>query len=704
MRTGLVLLGLILGSERSPAQQPDTARKARADSSVALPPIEVTSSILPRAGPAVGSGMSARATIVRTSAIEAWRPHGLPDLLTRETGIAVYDDLGSPSKLTLVSRGFTSSPVVGLSQGISVFLDGVPLNDPDAGQVNFDLVPLDHLDRIEILRATAALLGPYSLGGAINLVRRDGASPGGAVEVGGGSERTWSAELANSGRAGPVRYYAGGSFHQRGGWRQLTMNRQLNGIVNAGRYWARSGLRLQAVAASGYAETAGSLPASVYEERPDSNLSAGDFEDLTQVHLALSGYTGLGAGRASALFYYRWNDAERFNVNQVHDPDVRNLATNRSIGAGIEWQLAQLRFGLGGSASDSRVRIYAERLDPGLTTDVRSPISRLDGFAMGDVALGALTLSGGLRFDLVQVPFHNLLDPARGTTSTFTHLSPRLGAHLPLGASASLYASVGRSFRPPALVELACADPEEPCPLPFALGDDPPLDPVVATTVEIGGEGRVGRVAFDLAAYRTSVRDDILLFPYQEEGGPAGSTIDGYFANISGTRREGIEAGMELPAGPLEFQLRHAWTRATYQADGIEIFSIRTEAGGDNTVARGDRIPLVPEHVTAISGAWSISGAVTLGVNVSRTGAAYLRGDEANEEATLDPYLLVGASAGVELGAWRLQLVATNLLDERYATFGTFNINQGAGGVVERFLTPGTPRRFQVSIQRRWGP
>ena len=62
---------------------------------------------------------------------------------------------------------------------------------------------------------------------------------------------------------------------------------------------------------------------------------------------------------------------------------------------------------------------------------------------------------------------------------------------------ASVFASWGKSFRSPAVIENACADPESPCPLPFALGDDPPLDPVKATTVEAGFRYATSNLALD---------------------------------------------------------------------------------------------------------------------------------------------------------------------------------------------------------------
>ena len=67
----------------------------------------------------------------------------------------------------------------------------------------------------------------------------------------------------------------------------------------------------------------------------------------------------------------------------------------------------------------------------------------------------------------------------------------------------SFFASWGQAFRAPAVIENACADPEAPCPLPFALGDDPPLEPVKASTLEGGFRYANDRLVV-LAARRTT--------------------------------------------------------------------------------------------------------------------------------------------------------------------------------------------------------
>jgi iron complex outermembrane receptor protein len=679
-----------------------------------LPTVEVTSSVVPVASPSVRSGVPARVSVVGGQDIESWGQRLLPDVIAAQPGITLYDDLGSRYKPTLVARGFTASPVVGLPQGVSVFVDGIPANEPDAGQVNFDLLPLAHVQAVEVLSGTASLLGPHSLGGALNLLTRYGTGrPSSALEMSIGSHDFWSAEGSSEGVARGWSYYAGGGYEHERGWRQLTAARLGNAFAKVGRFGEHSGVSVQAFGATSYAETAGSLPLSVYAVRPDSNLTAGDFEDLDQLHLAATAYARTGPGRGSFNLYYRRHNAERFNVNQAEDPDVRAFSRNRTFGVTVDWRAAKdvsrgtfgLRLGAGGSANRVAVRIFAERVNPGLTTHVESPIGKLDAYSLADYRLGRLTVSAGLRYDVVRVPFRNRLEAARDTTSVFRRMSPRAGASLEVVRGVSTYISAGQSFRAPALIELACADPNEPCPLPFALGDDPPLRPVVATTYEVGWQVLRGPIVINASAYRTAVRDDIFVFPYNDATAPQGSTIDGYFGNIERTRREGLEAGSYLLLrGGHSVSATYALTRATFQTSAVEVFSIREAAGGDNVIERGDRLPLVPDQTLALSGSFHLPKGIDLGMSARYTGRRFLRGDEANEEPPLAGYWVGDTRFGHTLGAWEISAVVRNIVGRRHAAFGTFNINQSAGGVLERFVTPGEPRTLRVIVRRRFGP
>ena len=173
-RLGVTAAVLVLAPALA-AQQRDTTK---VDSTAhELPPIEVVGSIQPAAGPTIGSGIPARVTTLDADQVDAYEPRILSDALKSVAGFSTYDDLGSGYKLNISSRGFYSSPVVGLPQGIAVFLDGVRMNEPEASQVNFDLLPMDHITRIEILSGNGSLLGRNALGGAVNLVTARGNGP-----------------------------------------------------------------------------------------------------------------------------------------------------------------------------------------------------------------------------------------------------------------------------------------------------------------------------------------------------------------------------------------------------------------------------------------------------------------------------------------------------------------------------------------------
>jgi iron complex outermembrane recepter protein len=682
-----------------------------------LQTIEVTSSIAPTAGPVIGSGIPARISTVTGEAIDAWEPRLLADALASQPGISMYDDAGSPFKLNLSTRGFNVGPVVGLPSGVSVFLDGVRQNEPDAAEVNFDLLPMEHVQRVELLSGSGSLLGPNSLGGAVNLITRRGNGPLEAeAEISGGSFGSYSGEASVGGvSSGGLDYYVAGGYENEDGWRQATGAETLNGFLNLGRRGPDHGISLQAFGAESRAETAGSLPESIFNQFPETNFTIGDFEDLNQLQASLSGYTTIGSSRGAATAYVRRTHAERFNVNQAPDNNVRSFTNNRTLGGNVDWRWTRPRpngsfsLRLGADAAANRVHIELLEETPAvpssstLTTDVRSPSYDVAGYALADLRIDQVTFSGGLRYDYIHIPFENQLDPAADTTNTFNRLSPRAGVSLELAPGASAYASVGQSFRAPAILELACADETAACPLPFALGDDPPLDPVVGTTFELGGQLVRGPAILNASVYRTNVRDDISFI--QSEN----AVFEGFFDNIGTTRREGIELSAQvLPSERLSLYANYSFTRATFR-DPAEIFSIRADSGfvgsplsGENSVAVGDRLPLVPDHQVKFGGLVTLPSGLELGLDGRYIGRQWLRGDEANETSPLGAYFVGNLRVGFSRARWEISAVVSNVFDSHRPIFGTFNENRRTGAL-ERFLTPMNARGLKVVIRRGFG-
>lgn len=696
------------------AQVPDSTRP---DSAVRLETIEVTGSIAPTAGPAIGSGIPARISTVTGRQIDAWEPKLLADALASQPGISLYNDLGSAYKLNLSTRGFNVGPVVGLPPGVSVFLDGVRQNEPDAAEVNFDLLPMEHVQRVELLSGSGSLLGPNSLGGAVNLITRRGSGPPeGELEVSGGMFGAASGEGSLSGAtAAGTDYYVAGGYEREDGWRQATGAENFNGFLNLGRRRERSGFSVQAFGAKSRAETAGSLPESIFDLAPETNFTVGDFENLDLQQGNVSGYTMLGPGRASGTLYLRRSHAERFNVNQAPDDNVRSLTTNGSLGTNLDWRWTgpmgsnqvSVRVGVDAAANRVHIRLYEESpvtsSDRTLTTDVKSPSWDVAGYTLSDLRVGRVTLSGGFRYDYIRIPFEDQLDPTADTTSSFSRLSPRGGVSVQVTPVASVYASVGRSFRAPAVLELACADETAACPLPFALGDDPPLDPVVGTTYEVGSQWVAGPAILTASIYRTDVQDDIWFI--QSEN----AVFEGFFDNIGNTRREGVELGVQvIPSERVSLYANYAYTRGTFRTPA-ELFSIRADdafAGsplaGDNAVQVGDRLPLIPGHQVKAGGLLTLREGVEIGLDTRYTGEQWLRGDEANQTAPLPGYFVANLRAGITRGPWELSAVLDNVFDSKRAVFGTFNENRQTREL-ERFLTPLDARALRVVLRREFG-
>ena len=681
-----------------------------------LSPIEVLVSIRPRVSPSVGSGIPARISTLDGAEARSWKPRGLADVLTRLAGVSLYDDLGSPYKLTVAARGFTVGPTVGLPPGISVFVDGIRQNEPSAQEVNFDVLPMEHVERVEFLRGNASLLGPNSQGGAVNLITRQGEEQSrGEVEMSAGSFDALGVAANASGPAlGEWNYYLGGGHDEEAGWREATAGERYHALANLRRTWGDGGIRLQALWSDSRAETAGSLPESILASSPRVNFTAGDFDAVELQQLTASGYRPLLDGRSSLTTYFRRTHAERFNVNQPPEEDVRSFAENHTLGGTGDWDRSfatrkgpiSLRVGFELGASWTRFRIFEEeRADEEreLTTDVESPRLDIAGYGMADVMVGPATLSGGARLDYIRIPFEDILDPAADTVSNFVRLSPRAGASIALGGGAQAFGSVGLSFRAPAILELACSDPEDACPLPFALGDDPPLDPVTATSYELGARWEAPGIDISGSVYRTEVANEIFFVPSEQ------SVVEGYFRNLGSTRRAGVEVDASAsPASGTTVLASYAYTAATFQ-DTEPIFSARgnddaadSPLAGKNEAAPGDRLPLVPGHQFKLGGSYTHESGVNMGLDGRYIGEQWFRGDEANEVEPLEAYFLASARLGLSLGAWEVQAVVENLFDSDSAMFGTFNLNQGTE-TLERFLTPISARSVRFLLRRSFG-
>ena len=702
---GAVLLAL--STVPAGAQQPDSTPK---DTTI-LAPVVVTGVRLPTVRELV-RGLAGRTASLDAQDLDARGVRSLADALEQLPGVTTSDELGATSQMDVSLRGFQVSPVIGVPQGVTVYVDGVRANEPDAHEVNFDLLPLEDVDRVEVVYGPSVLLGRNALGAAVNLVTRRGASPAAReIEASAGSWGRYELKARAGARHGVWDYYVGARYERERGWREDTRSR-------IGTLFAKLGLlngtwdaTLSYSGADNRIFQAGSLPESVAAANPRHNFTAGDYF-APQAHLViLNAQRLLGRTQLALNAFGRSLSSEQFNVNFV-GADSRQRNATRIGGGAVQLSgklplgARELRWLAGADADDEHVavRIFAVRADSpdSLTESVRTNQVNVGAFAGANVEIAPrLTATLAARYDWIRVPFEDLIDSTQNGLHIFRRLSPRGGLTWNNGGGHELFGSVSRGFRAPAVVELGCADPQAACPLPFALGPDPALKPVIATTYELGWHFRPARGRFDASAdvYRTDVRDDIFFI--------ASTVTGGYFQNIGATRRSGVELALQWrrPAG-LRAYANYGYTRATFETTAT-LATTRNPAG--ETVTPGDALPMVPEHrvnaglaVPILRPHGTESGVALLaGVDARYVGRQWLRGDEENVTRRLSDYAVADLSLTLSWRDFELRGAVRNLFDRRVFTFGTFAENRTApGSPVQRWLTPGLPRHVQVSVSR----
>jgi outer membrane receptor protein involved in Fe transport len=143
-------------------------------------------------------------------------------LIRRVNGVYVNEVQNNPFQPDVNYRGYTASPLLGTPQGISVYMDGVRLNQPFGEVVSWDLLPRIALANAALMPGSNPLFGLNTLGGALSLQTKDGrTAPGTTVQAFGGASARRAVEIEHGGRnaADTLNWYLAGSLFSEDGWR-----------------------------------------------------------------------------------------------------------------------------------------------------------------------------------------------------------------------------------------------------------------------------------------------------------------------------------------------------------------------------------------------------------------------------------------------------------------------------------------------------
>ncbi|WP_424195181.1 TonB-dependent receptor [Ampullimonas aquatilis] len=146
----------------------------------------------------------------------------LSQFINRELGSVFVNEIqGNGFQMDVNYRGFTASPLLGTPQGLSVYMDGVRLNQPFGDVVSWDLIPKSAIESITLMPGSNPLFGLNTLGGALSLQTKSGlTAPGTVLQATLGSHNRRNMELSHGGfNDKGLNWFVTGNWHADDGWR-----------------------------------------------------------------------------------------------------------------------------------------------------------------------------------------------------------------------------------------------------------------------------------------------------------------------------------------------------------------------------------------------------------------------------------------------------------------------------------------------------
>ena len=145
----------------------------------------------------------------------------LTDYMARHLGsVHINQAQNNPLQPDVQYRGFTASPLLGNSQGLSVYANGVRINEPFGDAVNWDVIPQASIAGINLMAGSNPLFGLNTLGGALSIKTKNGFThPGHSMQAYGGSFKRRAVEFETGGNDKQLSYFVTGNWFKEDGWR-----------------------------------------------------------------------------------------------------------------------------------------------------------------------------------------------------------------------------------------------------------------------------------------------------------------------------------------------------------------------------------------------------------------------------------------------------------------------------------------------------
>ena len=619
--------------------------------------------------------VSANTTVITAADIEQSGASTIQEAIARTEGFTFSDQqgFGLASDGTLNLRGVVNSS----RTNVLVLVDGVRQNRITGDEVHWQSIPLDQIERIEIIRGGGGVIyGEGALAGVINILTKKEAEKlietviG--VEVGSFGWQRYHA--ATAGRSQALTYGVNYTRRLVDGYREFSWSRNTTLSAHGGFEAARllSGTINVLHSEDTTAFPGGLTKAQTEQRRRQANPFHGfNDNEIDQVSCDLLAGPWEGQSALVNLFWRRWvqtsQDSIDFNSFTITPSRGLSLRTNS------EWsgRTARNLVVSGLELSDDKATTGDRDAFPGADSESNRQGYGLyleDTLTLWDRA----SLVGGLRYDRSRYQ-EALSNPSFEGTLRFQGLSPKLGiTYTAIPDAFTFFASYARPFKAPNVDDFSARVPSFP--------GNVDLKPQQADTYEFGARWAKRPFASKATWFYTLIDDEILV-----------NGLNSQNQNFD-TRRFGLEL-----AGRVEFPQEHFRGYVTYTVVDAEF---RKGQFAGNTV------PGTPRHT--LNAGVGISPIESLWIDLDwQVANDFFRiNDMNNNLGKADNYGLLNLTVHYELpqakggqgapviGAY---LKVENITNEEYVTFQSSNgANLNGAG---EFPMPPTTVTGGVTVQ-----
>ena len=578
-------------------------------------------------------------TVITADDIRSSASTNLGDILA-QFGLLNIRDLQGTQNPQIDLRGFG---ITG-DQNTLVLLDGIRMSENELAPAQLSGIPIDAIERIEIVRGGGAVqYGGGASGGTINVITHRGrageqrahvlARAGGYGTAEG--RAAWDSYGESFGGGLAASYEDTEGYRRNSHYRQRNLAGRLDGAFGATKTYARLALDEQRQ------RLPGSLTEAQIAADPRQTTNPDDRSEREDAHLALGGTRQVGRHEVSADLGYRAKRSRFVTVfgatSFVGDTDVD------------EWTFAprtKLRFDALGRTHDLILGADLQQWDyanAGTFTSSTGEQSNAAIYGQLSAWLAERTrlVLGGRHQHLAE----RLRPAGREDTDSRGLEAYEAALRQGLGGGWSAYAKYEKSFRVATFDENAC----------FFAPCAGPLEPQTAKGAELGFEYESRRLRGRASVYQIDLENEIYFSPLVSF--PVGANV-----NLSPTRRRGVE-------------LEGAWhaAEALDLRAGLALLQARFRSGTFGGVdVSGNDVPLVPNLLATAGVSWTYAPRSRASLNARYVGEQRFDNDQANVFGRKQPaYAVLDAKIEHALArAWRLALEVRNLFDRRYFSYG----------------------------------